>query len=472
VSKDQDLLVRRLQAEYNLKVLTLSINRSSPEPQVVFELSTADPSQPSTAVLTAEVGEIGLPRGSLDYDIPETRFRLPEYLTAGIRGAVEETEPSMAPLWLRFSAPIGILPVAPWEKLLQPVLGVPILRLPYHAIMPPATTHSLNTVVCFSSPKAKHPLSPDAIAEQFLRQVPADLAPYTAFHLFADEEVQPLLQGIQKEFGNQYDIRVYESKEAPTAVSEQVPRSSSPGGRPLLNPWLIWMRDSLAGRSADLVHFLCHCYLSGEDGALALAESPVQNSATARASFVSAPELAEFLNQTGAWSVAFTSPPSNYSVVGMRMLQDQVARLRPGPCLLHDMVQPGAGEGLGQAYRFLYVRGWQPPPNSSSISLYCHPYREMERVQADLASESLLNEYTLAGRLGDLFRSPDTPAWISTSQRVLEQNVSRLAADPVSDQEVAESAGQKNALRFVADVLAKHARVAENAEGGTKESLK
>jgi hypothetical protein len=408
----------------------------------------------------------------LDCEIPEERFGLPEYLTAGIRGAVEETEPSMAPLWLRFSAPVGILPVAPWERLLQPVLGVPILRLPYHAIMPPpATTHSLNTVVCFSSPKAKHPLSPNAIAEQFLRQVPADLAPYTAFHLFADEEVQPLLQGIQKEFGNQYDIRVYEPKEAPTAVSGQAPPNSPPIGRPLLNPWLIWMRNSLAGRSADLVHFLCHCYLNGEDGALALAKSPMQNPGT-EASFVAAPELAEFLNQTGAWSIAFTSPPSNYSLVGMRMLQDQVARLRPGPCLLHDMVQPDASEGLGQAYRFLYVRGWQPPPNSSSISLYCHPYREMERIHADSASESLLNEYTLAGRLGDLLQSPDAPAWISTSQRVLEQNVSRFEADPVSDQEAAISAGQKNALRFVADVLAKHARGADNAEGGTKGSPK
>lgn len=471
MSKDQDLLVRRLQVEYNLKVLTLSIDRSSPKPQVVFELSTADPSQPSTAVLTAEVGEIGLVRGSLGYNIPETQFGLPEYLTAGIRGAVEETEPLKAPLWLGFSAPVGILPVAPWEKLLQPVLGVPILRLPYHGIMPSATTGSLNTVVCFSSPKVKHPVSPDKIAEQFLRQVPADLAPYMAFHLFADKEVQPLLQGIQKEFGNQYDIRVYESKETPTTVSEQVSPSSSLGCRPLLNPWLIWMRESLAGLSADLVHFLCHCDLDGEDGALALAESPVRNSETA-ASFVYAPELTEFLNQTGAWSVAFTSPPSNYSLVGMRMLQDQVARLRPGPCLLHDMVQPKAGEGLGQAYRFLYVPGWHSPPNSSSISMYCHPHREMEHAQADPASESLLNEYTLAGQLGDLLRSPDTPAWISTSQRVLEQNVSRFEVDPVSDQEAAVSAGRRNASRFVAGALAKHARVAENAEGGTKESLK
>jgi hypothetical protein len=456
VNIEPDLVASNLQAEYALRCLALTLDRTSGEPIVVFELQV--PNREGTAALmTASSEQIGLQLTETELNEREQQFALPDYLLHGLASVLRDSESAADPLWIRFSAPSGLLPIVPWERLLQPHLGVPILRLPYHPILPPAPQRSLDSVICFSSPKSQHSVSAEAIADAFIRQIPADLAAYTTFHLFADAEVQPVLHDVKKDFGAKFDINIYDPAGAPDAISAVKGRKGSKPAGNIQNPWLIWMRDALRGRSADIVHFLCHCYLNRQDGALALAESPASSAADDRGTLVFAAEIVDFLDAIGAWSVAFTSPPSNYSAVGMRMLQDQVARLRPGPCLLHDMTQPGAGEGLAATYRFLYVRSWQPPPNSPTVSLYCHPYREMQDVQTDAASERLISEFTLAGRVPDLLQSAARPAWVATAQRILEQNIGGFAVAPENEERAAVVDGQKNAVRFVADLLAKHA---------------
>ena len=63
--------------------------------------------------------------------------------------------------------------------------------------------------------------------------------------------------------------------------------------------------------------------------------------------------MAAFLERAGAWSADLISPPSNVSDAGMRMLQDQVAWLRPGPLYLVTVRSPDDLPALAAANRFV-----------------------------------------------------------------------------------------------------------------------
>ena len=293
-----------------------------------------------------------------------------------------------------------------------------------------------------------------------MKQMPVDLADYTEFHLFADQDVQSFLKKLRTEYRGKYRLHIYDPADAPNPSLKRNSESERGLCRSLDNPWLIWIRDSLKGHSTDVVHFLCHCYSNREEGALALADSPTRNENQNSARFIFAAEMSEFLNQVGAWSVGFTSPPENYSIFGMRLLQDQLARLRPGPSVLHDMMQSGSDEGLREAYRFLYLQQEHPAPRSPAVALYCHPFREALNVSSDSTSDELIHDYTLAGRLTSLSGSPNNPDWVNTAQRVLEQSASVIPDPGQSESDVATNEGNKKALRFVADSLARYARKA------------
>ncbi|MGH8653855.1 MAG: hypothetical protein ACREYE_17545 [Gammaproteobacteria bacterium] len=439
----------RLQHQYGLKVLRLYMDSSEGRDHVMFSFSLQDGEE--AALLTASAEEIGLPHGpdaaSCERrELQEAAFRIPEYINSALAHLCRESELPGATLWIRLATPLGLLTAVPWERLLQPALGVPVLRLPYHVIAPRTPERELDLVICFSAPIAKPELQRNLI-DSFIEQIPLDLAKSANLHLFADLAVYRELLEVKRQYGGEYRINVYNPQEASTL-----------GKHAGENPWLAWMRTALGGRSADVVHFLCHCYSVRDEGALALAESPGRNENLEGATLVSAEKVAEFLNATGAWSLAFTSPPSNVSAVGMRMLQDCVARRRPGPVLMHDMAHPDSCRALGAAYRFLYTAE-QPAPASPAISLHCHPFREAG-VAPDDQSDRLLDQFTLAGKLGDRLKNSSQPVWLAASQRILEATAGDLAAAVEADPD----SGRKRARDFVLDALTEYANP-EDVEG-------
>jgi hypothetical protein len=328
------------------------------------------------------------------------------------------------------------------------------LRLPQQTIIPQAPNDDFDAVICFSSPMAKE-LLPDQLVEMFIQQIPRDLARVVTFHLFADAAVQPLLQAVRNRFGEEFRIRIYNPEEAPDLKDVPNPDRLTEA---IENPWLLWIRDSLREQTADVVHFLCHGYVRRGHGALALAESPIRNVNRNWAGFIFSPELSVFLNEVGAWSVAFTSPPGNESVAGLRLLQHEIAQLRPGPVLLHDM-ESAAQSDLGSAYRFLYTQDSMPPVLSRGITLYCHPNQALSSDSQDEASNQILRDYTLLGKV----RAVKQSAWVATSQRILEQAAERVSA--ASEKSTAEvRAGADNALRWVSELIAKHAAQDESKE--------
>jgi hypothetical protein len=355
--------------------------------------------------------------------------------------------------------PSGYLPIVPWELLLEPKLQVPILRLSYTDVQPIISSQSLDIIVCFSFPVAKQFMDPGQIIEYYFRHIPPNIARYTTFHVFADFSIQPLLAQVQAR-NPECKLKIYDPQAASKYGVPEANPSPSASTVELDSPWLLWMRDAMGSQSADLVHFFCHGYLAREDGFLCFSESPLRNEDELYSRFVGARQICTFLDQVGAWSVAFSSQPGNYSIAGLRLLHDQMARIRPGPALYHDMQTDPQCEGLRQAYQYAYAIEESVPPRSESISLCCHPDWAMPATSPDNESAILLRELTLAGRMPDVFHSVEnTPSWLASGQRALERSVAQMISVEPGGVKEALKSGTADALRFTADLLNKHAKL-------------
>lgn len=452
-----------LAVERQLNVANISFafaasgSQSTPESEsrVLFEVRV---NSEQVGLLEATVNEIGLPLTMAEarkIQSMESTYKVPDHIAAALGQVVEENG---QPLWLSFAQPSGYLPVVPWEPLLQSRLQVPILRLSYTEVQPVVSSGSLDVVVCFSFPAAKircQSLQPPEIIHYYFDHIPENIRQYTTFHVFADAGFQYVLNDVR---GRHADckIQIYD----PVLASRyEVPEPNpTPEGSTaeLESPWLLWMRDAMGSISADLVHFFCHGYLGREDGFLCFSQSPLRNDDELYSRFVGARQICTFLDQVGAWSVAFSSQPGNYSIAGLRLLQDQMARIRPGPVLFHDMLLDPAAVSLNQAYQYAYAIEEAQAPESPAISLYCHPDWAMP-VTAD-QSERLLSELTLAGRMPNVFKSAkNTPSWLASGQRALERSLAELISTAPGTQDEILQSGKAEALKFTADLLQRHA---------------
>jgi hypothetical protein len=451
--------------ERTLNVVNISLDLSAGGPQttpenesrVLFEVKV---NSEQVGLLEAYVSEIGLPltvTEAREIQSNEGSYKLPNHIAAALRQVVQENG---APLWLGFPQASGYLPVVPWESLLQSQLQVPVLRLCYTEVQPVISLKSLNVIVCFSFPAASvrcEALQPADVMSYYFDHIPENIRKYTTFHVFADAAVQPHLENVRTRHTD-CKLEIY----PPTlALRYEVPDPNANlegSTADLESPWLLWMRDALGSLSADLVHFFCHGYLGREDGFLCFSQSPLRNDDESYSLFVGARQICTFLDQVGAWSVAFSSQPGNYSVAGLRLLQDQMSRVRPGPVLFHDMLLDPDAVSLNQAYQYAYAIEEAQAPKSRAISLYCHPDWAMPVM--DDASEYLLSELTLAGKMPNLFKSAqNTPSWLASGQRALERSLAQLISTSPApgDQAGILRSGKAEALKFTAEVLQRHA---------------
>jgi hypothetical protein len=447
--------------QFNVVKISLSLNgdpSSSPpttDNRVLFDISI-DGKQ--AGLLDATVEEVGLPLTLGQARIKQTSdsdYGLPDHIGAALEHVVLG---GGEPLWLSFPQPSGYLPIIPWELLLNRRLDVPILRLCYTSVQPIVSTQSLDIIVCFSFPVSKQVMNPKEVIYYFFDHIPDNIQRYTTFHVFADAAVQPVLVDVRNR-KPQCQINIYDPRQASQYEVPSANTSPSDSVSEVESPWLLWIRDAMGSRSADVVHFFCHGYLGREDGFLCFAQSPLQNDDERFARFVGARQICSFLDQVGAWSVAFSSQPGNYSIAGLRLLHDQMAHIRPGPVLYHDMQLDPESLGLCETYQYAYAIEEAFPPKSSAISLICHPDWAMPVSDPDDESKNLVDTLTLAGRMPDVFEGVEnTPSWIASGQRSLERSVAQLiSTTPANPAEVLQS-GTADALRFVSDVLARHAK--------------
>lgn len=390
-------------------------------------------------------------------------FEIPAEVLAAMKGWMKPQRP----LWLRLERPSGYLRLVPWEQLLTSPLGVPVLRLPdFETELPRETARALDVVLCGSAPSDEVPFPVGEylvrIADRILSAVPRR----TTLHVFTDGAAHAELEQrwmAQGKLGPA--IRLYAPQTAePYAVPDPTSRIQDPAGR-LESPWLLWMRDSLQGRSIDVAHFICHGYLWQDRGALAFAESPLKNDERHRSRFVGFAELSTFATQIGAWSAAFTSPERNYSEMGLRLLADTVAQSRPGPVLHHELrLDPGC-VALARAYQLLYAPSAAPPPVSPAVLLYCPPSLLETQEARDVArtrSFAVAAETPAQQSLRTLYETEENvPAWVAAAERSIEQTSLRL-------RKVAEAPGKtlrggeidpvQDTLRKIEEIVARAAR--------------
>ena len=135
-------------------------------------------------------------------------------------------------------------------------------------------------------------------------------------------------------------------KPRPGAACGEPPEPGAVAGEQVSDPWLRSILDEMRGTTVEAVHFVTHGYVTGDQPAIAVAESPTRNDDRLWARFIGPGQLTACLTQLGAWSVGFSSPPANFSRMGLRELADNIARQRPGPVIYHDAGSDAGGACL------------------------------------------------------------------------------------------------------------------------------
>ena len=458
-----------LKQEHNLAVLQIVLDRaaSTDTGKIVFDLEIKR--QRVMEPLHISCQEMNVPlrlREFRKYRYVEPDFMIPDWVVQKLNEELAGYMDEGVPLWIQLTNTSGFLPVVPWERLLQSRLHLPILRLPYYTLKPFTDAGSLDVVICSSSPEAKDEIPIVHLVKQITDELFASVnRPMIRAHVFADGDSYAGLQEALKDRLTTADgngVILYDPKKAPD-FDPGTHQTSDTGARSTTDsPWLAWIAESLAGRSVDALHFICHGYLSSDQGALAFAQSPTRNEDRSIARFVGAQQLAAFSTQLGAWLIGFTSPPLNFSLLGLRLLADQIARLRPGPVLIQQD-RPDIVPGLhGETYGFLCNPDADTPPASDGLLLYCHPWK-IKQV-ADEADEGIqadwLNQYTLAKAeiIEVLQTDQNTPNWVAASQRYLENCTAEILNES-QDWHAASATrqGEEEALRILSDVLTRHA---------------
>jgi len=377
------------------------------------------------------------------------RARSPPEVSDGLRAAIRRLglAPQL-PLWLHLVKPYGFLGAFDWEAALVPELGRPLLRLPDFLERARESRNALHVALVWSTPVAESPLNPPIVLRDMVTAIFAgSRRERTTIHVFADDKYHDALRGI---FADEPRVEVHDPQEA-----QQHDVSRRTNGLPGLDaagvcsPWLKWLRDSMKGRSLDVVHFVCHGYVSGQQPALALAKSPLSNRDRFDARYVGVGELAAFLTQVGAWSAVFSSPPDNDLGAGLRFLADSVAQARPGPVLHHKLRAAGPTPALLEMYGFLYSPAPSPVPAQGDWFAYCQPSLVADvaavnhtRTRRHELGAKKLRAKSNAGLFKNLSHVPmmrirqpaeeaepmpdDAPNWVSAAQRYVEQQTLQL----------------------------------------------
>jgi hypothetical protein len=471
-----------LKRTYGLLALVVCLDTSGSEAEVVFDLEVHAGGHPETvARWRAPARAIGVP-DRLDRStdrLSKHAFHLPHPFAGELADWLRQQADDDQPLWLHLRKPYGYLGCVPWEGLLVPELGRPILRLPDFFERPPLETpRALEVALCCSTPDDERAYGQNALIDLLLERTLGATDRPMRVHVFTDSRFSPALAAR----AGSGPVVVHSRATVPEASDE--------------HPWFAWMRRSLGGRSVDVVHFMGHGYVARGRGSLALAASPQPHAPERWSTFVSDAEVDAFLTSVGAWGAAFSAAEGNYSELGLRLLADSLALRRPGAFLFHDWESDPQGYALADAYRFLYSVEPQVPPASGAVFMYCQPFRVARPARTasapphgsyDEDTEALPEpneeappagappfglwgdeEEALAegegSDAGTLLENPDlgeaaelveaeenVPGWLATTARFLEQEAFQLQAER-------EGGPLADTLRQIESVMLKHAR--------------
>ncbi len=375
------------------------------------------------------------------------------------------------PLWLELHRGSSQLAFAPWEELLFPAVAGPILRLPSF-VVPPRFLEGdrLSVAICASSPRAKTPFEVAPYVTDLVRTIQGCGVPGTDIHVFADDEAATRLRNTLGPSHGPHAVSLYDAGGAETFGLGASDRESLEDSA-IRSPWLRWMLGVLRDQPIDAVHFACPGYFSDNRGALALARSPGLNTDRSWSHFVGGPELCAFLNQIGALSLGLSAPTDSAANLGLRLLVDELAQLRPGPIVHHQDWRTDVP--TGRAYGFLFAKEHVPPHRDASLTLYVHPKlleafdqphnwfaapidaKGMQRAFVLEKAPAPIEEFVSKGTRAEARPTPPT-RWKRAMRLEVDQAMRQLSAsDALGDDSAAVQRGAARALELIQSLLEK-----------------
>lgn len=402
-------------------------------------------------------------------------FDLPDDVAGAMAGSLQGRAQPGEPIWLQIGASSGHLAVVPWERLLQPALGAPILRIPNFVADPEFVSGRLRLALCASSPRAKTPFDVPSYTRDLITAVQGAVPQGTEIHVFADQAAFHAVHSLADACPPGHIVHVHDPRGAAPFGTGKVDRSLSNASDRLTSPWLLWIQSVLSGNPVDAVHFICPGFFRSDQGALALARSPLVNEDPAWSHFVGSQQLIAFLDLVGAWATAFSPPYESVWAIGLRLLADKLAWRRPGALLIHDTDHGQPGD-LAGAYRFLFSIDAEEPQPTPHLMLYSHPRRlarfaqeratfegvqqavpsspEAEAMRGEDEGEEMVadevpEELTVkADRSASATRGTSEPAWKRTSRLQVDKVLLSLG-----DRDEAAREGVLEALKRFAGII-------------------
>lgn len=472
-------MAQLLQRRYSLPVVRITVDAAEGEPRADLQLVVnADGNQEVQDQRSFDLGDFGC-GGELTVSEPELRVprEVREWIVDWIRGLRASSDnvppanaaPSQsglgghAALWLHFFTPHGSLGAVPWERDLQPDLGRPLLRLPDMLPDPDRSSSTFDVALVATVPAAEGPSTATQMGPGIARAITAGVGGRLRLHVFADAEAYDTLEAELADVPAR-EIHVHRAGRLRTEPRAPLSSIAPPHAAPAVeNPWLLWIRQAMTGRTLDAVHFLVHGHSLGDDGAVLTSSSPTSPDRLLPRTLQTG-ELLAFLNQVGALNATFSRPADNYSDYGLRQVVSELSSLRSGPVMLHDpRVDPDLSD-LQAGYQFLSAAGPARPPASASLTLCAQPHRVLRNHPEDIEPQPSGADLNSSAAVKDQFNRDETPMWLGAAERYIEhwegdlikfQHASKERT-PTS-MEVSYYAGVESALHKIRDVIDRHA---------------
>src|ERR1043165_3560563 len=472
--------------------------------------------------------ELGIPR-HLTWEKVLRRgtyqFAVPTDFQDWLKAQMGRAELDERALWIHLVKPYGYLGLFPWERLLAPLCDCAILRLPDFLVDPPKqTSTAVDAAVCCLSgtgnAEARAALAARVtsvlasgaqrqirlvllVDSQIKKHMPQELPSGCAIHVyegtaasradtsffseyvanpFSDYVASPFSDYVASPFSDYVasPFKSYVANPVANTVKDWLNRKREQDlGQDLLSnvatiaqaidsvksPFLRWVRKTLGTRSVDLVHVIADSTLYLERGALLL-DLEGTSTSTSGGHLVSSAEMLSFQAQVGAWAIGLSSPPDNFSDIGLRQFADTLAQLRPGPLIYHDATIDPECADLRAAYAFLLSARPADPPRACSTFMYCEPFRVRDRQSPDATFESLSEGSVVAEAmlpeqetLRAAFQQTDNvPSWVAATERFADLYKQRLAELSRGGSSGASEVSEiRSALRRMQDLVAKTA---------------
>ncbi|GAA2515839.1 hypothetical protein [Pilimelia columellifera] len=368
---------------------------------------------------------------------PYGMLRVPGELRREIVAAVTRQLPGMSALWLHLVAPYGWLSAAPWESVLAPRLGIPVLRLPRP--LPAAAAPAARWTVAVVANAPAGAIWPTGYLPAFARALTTAVRMPAQVDVFADAATADALS---------------RGRTTPALVVHEPPAMAVDGTA--ADRWSRWLTGRLAGTGVRVLYVIGDGALDGVRSLTAVAADPGGRYRLGRAGYLSGGDIRRLADRLGAPAVGIGSPPGNDSDLATRLLADAVGSAQCGPTAYVDIADDREGRGMAAAQAFL-----ANPPGSTALpiapALFVY-------VQPTLLAAAL--GAAAAGGLspGDQVEQPyaargeQIPGWVAASARYLDfalvDRAVKGGAEAVAMTRGAYEHGQSRGLSFVHELVA------------------